>query len=178
MALFTTQPKTQKHAYQCIFGSHGTIHTFKNYFAIVFSAISFQFLANKQYPNTSSIWLYILIMWKRNFFFFKKKTPIASLLTVLFLMLWTLMGLGRDINHIHIEWETITYFRNSWLKKYVSCNSYTKFNLNSYIYIYIIVIVIVFKCTRAYGRGYILVNNKIITKVRLLDLLYMSMIFS
>ena len=137
MALFTTQPKTQKHAYQCIFGSRGTIHTFKNYFAIVFSAISFQFLANKQYPNTSSIWLYILIMWKRNFFFFKKKTPIASLLTVLFLMLWTLMGLGRDINHIHIEWETITYFRNSWLKKYVSCNSYTKFNLNSYIYIYI-----------------------------------------
>ena len=43
-ALFTTQPKTQKRAYQCIFGSHDTIHTFKNYFTIVFSTIVFSFL--------------------------------------------------------------------------------------------------------------------------------------
>ena len=32
-------------------GSHGTIHTFKNYFVTVFSAINFQFSANKRYPN-------------------------------------------------------------------------------------------------------------------------------
>ena len=51
-ALFTTQPKLQKYAYQCIFGSHGTIHTFKNYFATVFLTINFQFLANNRYPNT------------------------------------------------------------------------------------------------------------------------------
>ena len=33
-------------------GSHGTIYTFKNYFATVISAISFQFQQNKSYPNS------------------------------------------------------------------------------------------------------------------------------
>ena len=33
-------------------GSHDTIHTFKNYFATVFSVFSFQFQQNKFYPNT------------------------------------------------------------------------------------------------------------------------------
>ena len=32
-------------------GSHSTIYTFKNYFATVISAISFQFQQNKSYPN-------------------------------------------------------------------------------------------------------------------------------
>ena len=32
-------------------GSHGTIYTFKNYFATVILAISFQFQQNKSYPN-------------------------------------------------------------------------------------------------------------------------------
>ena len=32
-------------------GSHGTIYTFKNYFATVISAINFQFQQNKFYPN-------------------------------------------------------------------------------------------------------------------------------
>ena len=32
-------------------GSHGIIYTFKNYFATVISAISFQFQQNKSYPN-------------------------------------------------------------------------------------------------------------------------------
>ena len=32
-------------------GSHGTIYIFKNYFATVISAISFQFQQNKSYPN-------------------------------------------------------------------------------------------------------------------------------
>ena len=32
-------------------GSQGTIYTFKNYFATVISAISFQFQQNKSYPN-------------------------------------------------------------------------------------------------------------------------------
>ena len=31
--------------------SHDTIYTFKNYFATVISAISFQFQQNKSYPN-------------------------------------------------------------------------------------------------------------------------------
>ena len=31
--------------------SHGSIHTFKNYFATVFSVFSFQFQQNKFYPN-------------------------------------------------------------------------------------------------------------------------------
>ena len=39
--VFTIQPKTQKRAYPYIYGSHGTIHIFKNYFAIVFSIINF-----------------------------------------------------------------------------------------------------------------------------------------
>ena len=54
-ALFRTQPKMQKRVYQCIFRSYGIIHTFKNYFATMFSAISFQFLVNKQYSNTPKI---------------------------------------------------------------------------------------------------------------------------
>ena len=32
-------------------GSHGIIHIFKNYFAIVFSVFNFQFQHNKFYPN-------------------------------------------------------------------------------------------------------------------------------
>ena len=32
-------------------GSYSTIYTFKNYFAIVISAINFQFQQNKSYPN-------------------------------------------------------------------------------------------------------------------------------
>ena len=32
-------------------GSHGTIYAFKNYFATVILAISFQFQQNKSYPN-------------------------------------------------------------------------------------------------------------------------------
>ena len=32
-------------------GSHGIIHTFKNYFVTVFSVFSFQFQQNKFYPN-------------------------------------------------------------------------------------------------------------------------------
>ena len=41
IALFTTQPKMQKHAYPYIFVSHSTIHIFKNYFVTMFSVISF-----------------------------------------------------------------------------------------------------------------------------------------
>ena len=36
-------------------GFHDTIYTFKNYFAIVISAISFQFQQNKSYPNRPEI---------------------------------------------------------------------------------------------------------------------------
>ena len=38
-------------------GSHDTIHTFKNYFATVFSVFNFQFQQNKFYPNTPYVWL-------------------------------------------------------------------------------------------------------------------------
>ena len=51
MALFMGLPNSAKCAHLCIFGSNSTIHTFKNYFAIVFSVINFQFSANKRYPN-------------------------------------------------------------------------------------------------------------------------------
>ena len=46
MALFMGPPNSAKCAYPCIFGPHGTIHIFKNYFATVFSVFS-----NKQYLN-------------------------------------------------------------------------------------------------------------------------------
>ena len=42
----------KKCAYQRIFESHIIIHTFKNYFATIFSTIRFQFSANKQYLYT------------------------------------------------------------------------------------------------------------------------------
>ena len=38
--------------------------------------------------------------------------------------------------------ETITHFRNSWLKKGVICYTYNRYTLNSYLCI----IMIVFKC--------------------------------
>ena len=44
-------------------GSHDTIHTFKNYFIIVFSVFNFQFQQNKFYPNIP----YIILC---KFFFF------------------------------------------------------------------------------------------------------------
>ena len=50
-ALFMTQPNSAKRRFPGKFGSHSTIHIFKNYFATVFLVISFQFLENKQYPN-------------------------------------------------------------------------------------------------------------------------------
>ena len=56
MALFTNPQKSSKHKFQYKFGSHSTIHKFKNYFAIVFSVFSFQFSANKLYPNTPFMW--------------------------------------------------------------------------------------------------------------------------
>ena len=45
-------PSSAKHRFLGKFGSYSTIHTFKNYFVSVFLAISFQFSANKRYPNT------------------------------------------------------------------------------------------------------------------------------
>ena len=45
-------PNSAKHRFLGKFGSYSTIHTFKNYFVTVFLAISFQFSANKRYPNT------------------------------------------------------------------------------------------------------------------------------
>ena len=44
-------PRTEKCAYLYIFGFHDAIHNFKNYFVTVFLVISFQFSANKRYPN-------------------------------------------------------------------------------------------------------------------------------
>ena len=43
-------------------GSHGTIYTFKNYFATVISAISFQFQQNKFYPNRpiKAVWIELI----------------------------------------------------------------------------------------------------------------------
>ena len=57
--LFTDPQKSAKYRFLGKFGSHSTIHTFKNYFAIVFLAISFQFSANKRYPNTTQACVWI-----------------------------------------------------------------------------------------------------------------------
>ena len=40
-------------------GSHSTIYTFKNYFATVISAISFQFQQNKSYPNRPPVYYHV-----------------------------------------------------------------------------------------------------------------------
>ena len=45
------QPNSAKHRFLGKFVPHNTIYTFKNYFVIVFLAISFQFLTNKRYLN-------------------------------------------------------------------------------------------------------------------------------
>ena len=59
-------------------GSHGTIYTLKNYFAIVFSVFSFQ--QNKLYPNRPlvSIWIWMKThVSKFLLFFFFWPTPLA-----------------------------------------------------------------------------------------------------
>ena len=58
MALFMDPQNLSKHRFQYKFGSYSTIHTFKNYFAIIFSVISFQFSANKRYLNTSLLFIF------------------------------------------------------------------------------------------------------------------------
>ena len=45
-------PNSAKYRFLSKFGSHNTIHIFKNYFVTIFSAINFQFLADKQYLNS------------------------------------------------------------------------------------------------------------------------------
>ena len=58
-------------------GSHGTSHTFKNYFVTMFSIFSFQFQQNKLYPNgpLNTYFIYFLTslyntLHKSFFFFF------------------------------------------------------------------------------------------------------------
>ena len=60
----------------------------------------------------------------------------------------------------------ITYFRNLWLIKCVTCNSNTRYNLNSYM----CVIVIVFKYICAYTRVYILVLQIVVSDAYILFL--------
>ena len=59
--------------------SHGTIYTFKNYFATVISAISFQFQQNKSYPNRP---IYTYITLEYNFYLVKKKKFFDHKLTI------------------------------------------------------------------------------------------------
>ena len=49
MGTIHVPPNSVKHRFLGKFGSHNTIHTFKNYFATVF-------LANKRYLNTPLVW--------------------------------------------------------------------------------------------------------------------------
>ena len=48
--------KNEKTCIPMHFWSHGTIHTFKNYFAIVFSAISFQFSVTSSIQTHPTYW--------------------------------------------------------------------------------------------------------------------------
>ena len=69
-ALFTELTSTEFIRYNFKTGSHGTIHTFKNYFVIVFSIFS-----NKWYPNRPIVPVWILMIkavfafWSSFFFF-------------------------------------------------------------------------------------------------------------
>ena len=54
-------------------GSHGTIHTFKNYFATVFLVFNFQFQQKKFYPNRPLDSSFLSIEWMMFVFGFKKK---------------------------------------------------------------------------------------------------------
>ena len=67
-------------------GSHGTIYTFKNYFATVISAISFQFQQNKSYPNRPLVlvWIHVCVL-----------NPSAFCVFVLFFFFFTRFGKTR-----------------------------------------------------------------------------------
>ena len=63
-------------------GSYGTIYTFKNYFATVISAISFQFQQNKSYPNRPLL----LFEWKNLMFQSFQVPTIPNLPPIFFLL--------------------------------------------------------------------------------------------
>ena len=48
-------PNSTKHSSLDKFGFRSTIYTFKNYFIIIFLAITFPFSTNKQYSNTLKV---------------------------------------------------------------------------------------------------------------------------
>ena len=64
MSIVHRSPRTEKRRFLDKFGSHSTIHTFKNYFVTVFSVISFQFSTNKRYPNRPFNFKF-LIWWQK-----------------------------------------------------------------------------------------------------------------
>ena len=59
-------------------GFHITIHTFKNYFATVFSVFSFQFQQNKFYPNTPVVLLTIILMINKDRNYWRNKTFVLN----------------------------------------------------------------------------------------------------
>ena len=70
-------------------GSHGTIYTFKNYFATMFSVFSFQFQQNKFYPNRP-----LELLSKVITFFFSRITNIHEEST-----LWRIVSSIRGSTH-------------------------------------------------------------------------------
>ena len=77
-------------------GSHGIIHTFKNYFATVFSIFNFQ--QNKWYPNTPVIF----VVWDDDITQVQNKKPSKS---------------KERTPLLHLRWGSFLKFRtwNPWL---------------------------------------------------------------
>ena len=74
MGIVYRLPNSVKYRFLGKFGSHNSIYTFKNYFATVFSIISFQFLANKWYPNTPVMFEKVCVVVIRRLGYKKKLT--------------------------------------------------------------------------------------------------------
>ena len=98
-------------------GSHGTIYTFKNYFATVISAISFQFQQNKSYPNRPFV-----SFWNSNIQFISYEITWFNLLPLLTYKVQNicfkntialtqifLLG-GRDSNFYKLNLQNAQYF--------------------------------------------------------------------
>ena len=101
-------------------GSHGTIYTFKNYFATMFSVFSFQFQQNKFYPNRP-----IELLSKVITFFFSRITNIHEEST-----LWRIVSSIRGSTHYKKHNRIVKHINLLIVKKYTrECASWSSHTL-------------------------------------------------
>ena len=85
-------------------GSHGTIYTFKNYFATVFSVFSVQFQQNKFYLNRPSIAIKVCLGVRKKVRGYCTVAPIFLESDVFqFLVIWNFFHINTDVAYLNVK---------------------------------------------------------------------------